>query len=740
MNKNKLLLTLGAMSATLAISSPLLAASCKKEDVIRFDVTFSRGKDQWNALDDVIKVYNAKVDEYHAQKNKEIKELEQKIAIAKKEDKKEEKETLSKELEAKKVELAEHIKVKLDNIGSGYGAGHGSIVTNLKNKNISSLPNITVNYGSTISEIVNYGKQVDISDKAKFGNLAIERNSLDERFTKTNDKISGVKPGGLYSVPFFKSTVAFGINGPIYKYVFKTLKDAGFTFDEEINKKFKLNDESWTEDIEVIKGEDYFGKAKSTEDIKKIFTDTKYQGMKITEEIFKDFSSLLKFITDAIQIFEKSSNVSKSSVALLGIDDPSGIINTTLYSNLNGDDSKMLMAVTNSGGTSKVNFENIKDNNSEVYKAFNGLYDLMKEAIQKGALKIFGGGSYSSSDQVQHKLGGNFGSTAGYTDNFTGNRSVIVSFNDGPTLTSGKVITNDKNALIFMNDNTRLLQDKVDEKAPAGVYLVADNTVKDKIVKLESDTQFIYVKNDDANLTKIKELAKGDDFAEIGEITQVKRSFTQKADGTKDTKPTDTETKYTLFQIKATKSKDESGKYKITIGNANSLQEEELVVITPPQKLKKDDTKTSAFLQGPNLFVIDKGDRHNKATMHFLKFMTDLTTKHIFGKSKTEMTAFDYISKTASYVIPYKGFEDKVKKDESVIENKYVKLANNLFVEQNITWYEEPNDKNSSPFRESLNSILKSSSESIRSGKAAENDFNKIVSNIKEKTKGLNNK
>ncbi|WP_096385792.1 P68 family surface lipoprotein [Mycoplasmopsis bovigenitalium] len=739
MNKNKLLLTLGAMSATLAISSPLLAASCKKEDVIRFDVTFSRGKDQWNALDDVIKVYNAKVDEYHAQKNKEIKELEQKIAIAKKEDKKEEKETLNKKLEAIKAELAEHIKVKLDNIGSGYGAGHGSIVTNLKNKNISSLPNITVNYGSTISEIVNYGKQVDISDKARFGNLAISRDLLDPRFTKTNDKISGVKPNGLYSVPFFKSTVAFGINGPIYKYVFKTLKEAGLTIDAKLTKQFKLDDNSWEEDIEVIKGEGYFGKAKSNEDIKKIFTKERYPENTIKEDIFKDFSSLLKFITDAIQIFETSSNVSKSSVALLGIDDPSGIINTTLYSNLNADDSKMLMAVTDSGGTSKVNFENIKDNNSEVHRAFKELYDLMKEAIQKGALKIFGGGSYSSSDQVQHKLGGNFGSTAGYTHNFTGNRSVIVSFNDGPTLTSGKVITNGKNALIFMNDNTRLLQEKVDEKAPAGVYLKAEKSIIDKIVKLETDTQIIYVKSNDQNLTKIKELAKGNDFEEIGEITQVKRSFAQKADGTKDTQPKDTETKYTLFQIKATKSKEESSKYKISIGNDNSLQEEELVVITPPQKLKKEDLRTSAFLQGPNLFVIDKGDRHNKATMHFLKFMTDLNAKHIFGKSKTEMTAFDYISKTASYVIPYKGFEDKVKKDESVIENKYVKLANDLFVDNNITWYEEPNDKNSSPFRESLNAILKSSSESMRGGKGT-TDFEKIVSNIKEKTKGLNNK
>lgn len=726
------------MSATLAISSPLLAASCKKEDVIRFDVTFSRGKDQWNALEDVINVYNAKVDEYHAQKNKEIKELEQKVAKAKKEDKKEEIETLNKDLAAKKAELAEHIKVKLDNIGSGYGAGHGSIVTNLKNKNISSLPNITVNYGSTISEIVNYGKQVDISDKARFGELAISRDSLDTRFTKTNDKISGVKPDGLYSVPFFKSTVAFGINGPIYKYVFQTLQTAGFKIDEKLTEQFKLKDDSWTEDIEVIKGEGYFGAAKNAEEIKKIFTNVKYPGNQITADIFKDFSSLLIFITDAIQIFETSSNVSSSSVALLGIDDPSGIINTTLYSNLNADDAKMLMAVTNSGGTSKVNFENIKDSNSEVYKAFNGLYDLMKEAIQKGALKIFGGGSYSSSDQVQHKLGGNFGSTAGYKHNFTGNRSVIVSFNDGPTLTSGKVITNQTNALIFMNDNTRLLQDQVDEKAPAGVYLKAETSIKDKIVKLETDTQIIYVKNEGPNLAKIKKLVKDktDDFEEIGEITQVKRSFAQKADGTKDTTPTDKETKYTLFKIKATKSKEESGKYKITIGNDNSLQEEELVVITPPQKLKKEDKKTSAFLQGPNLFVIDKGDRHNKATMHFLKFMTDLQNKHIFGKSKTEMTAFDYISKTASYVIPYKGFEEKVKSDQSVIENKYVKLANDLFVNKDITWYEEPNDKNSSPFRESLNAILKSSSESIRGGKET-TDFEKIVSNIKEKTKGL---
>lgn len=94
------------------------------------------------------------------------------------------------------------------------------------------------------------------------------------------------------------------------------------------------------------------------------------------------------------------------------------------------------------------------------------------------------------------------------------------------------------------------------------------------------------------------------------------------------------------------KSKEENGKYKITIGKRNNfIQEEELVVITPPQKLKKEDQKTSGSPYKVQTYLLSTKVIDTIKLLCTLKFMTDLQTKHKFGKSETEMTAFDYISK-----------------------------------------------------------------------------------------------
>ncbi|QBF34657.1 hypothetical protein EG856_01835 [Mycoplasmopsis phocirhinis] len=742
MKKNKLLLS----GSLVALAAPISLVACNKEtnfdtkrQKLKFSVTFSRDRAQWNAVDGVIKVYNQEVEKKRKALQEEINQLKSSNA---------DKNTINQ----KQAELDTYMEVELIQDGSGYGSGHQNILSALKNNDTVKLPNLTVNYGATIAEIVNYGRQVDLSDQ-KYGDLKIERNTFEDRFTANNDKIDGAKAGGFYSVPFLKSTHAFGINGPIYKYVLKTLKDNGYTISEDLVSDFKVGGSDWNADIEVIKTVPYFGPAKSKEKIEAIFTEAKYPGKKIDKSHFEEFTKFIKFITDAIQIFESSSSTN-STVSLLGIDDPARIFGTVLYSKVNGNDEEMAIRVTTSAtGAVTVGFESLSDTESVAYKNNDEIYKLITNAVKSGALRIFGGGSYSSSEQTQHKIGANFGSTAGYVHNFIktetlrttikllttkDSKPVTISSTDFglAKLVEDKDNNENKPALNYGSFTNKFF--KSNEEVKEQYYWKSVDTASDSIYDVLNTTAASTDK-DTTYIIKVKDTEKdllayldrtytGTDklLTKLGTVDQYERS---KKSGT-----------YVLYKSNNPITTDSStSEYQITLPTApTTLQEEELVVKYPPRKYNENSLISTSFLQGPNLYVIDNGEKQNKATLRFLKWTFNNQAQFNFDPRRKE-TALSFISKTASYVIPYKGFanDTELQKSSEFKNNKYLSLSFDLFKDVNARWYEEPTSKFANQFRDSINSAYKTEAESIRESGKTPAAFDKFVAAINKTVKNF---
>ncbi|MBU4693867.1 P80 family lipoprotein [Mycoplasma zalophidermidis] len=685
--------------------------------------------------DGVIRKYNAEVVQ------PKRKELQAKIASAKGDEKA--------KLEA---ELASYMEVELKNIGSGYGAGHNEVVSNMKNNNIKQLPNMTINYAPTIAEIVNYNRKVDVSDKS-FGDLAIQRDVFEKSCVDVNDKITGVAEGRHYSLPFMKSTVVFGINGPIYKYVFKTLQSAGYTINESLVKDFKLDTTDWDGDLEVISDDNHFGKAISNAEIEKIFTEAKYPGKKIGANVLTGFKTYIKFITDAIKIFEKSKSVDKSSVALLGIDDPTGILNTVLYSKLGGKDKDMPMSVIKgSDGSVKVSFTGIADKNSLSYKATQEVYELIMDAVEAGALKVYGDGAYSSADQINHKVGANFNSIASYTHNYVNPFYFKPSFkllgvktNDGKDVNIGssdigivKTDRRNKNSskLRFQFDNV-VLNSTADISKEKYFYQsdAANDSIIEKLnaLKDKPNTYIVKIENIDSNKSIIEEMDKlTSDFTRLGEITHFEKHGT----------PNNKETKYVIYSFSNEVTESYNNEHVVVniLTLNNSLQKNELITKQTPAKYDADSRIQTAFLQGSNLFVIDNGEVQNKASVRFLNFvLKDKTTKN-YGKYHEQYTNAGFIASTASYIIPYAGFGQGEELNFARKKNAYLDITFKLFTNKDITLYEEPTSKYSIAYRQAFNANMKSYAQALRdNGNSARKTFDTFAQQMQSTTTNFKN-
>ncbi|MGV2392862.1 UNVERIFIED_CONTAM: hypothetical protein O8I53_07715 [Campylobacter lari] len=131
--------------------------------------------------------------------------------------------------------------MELIQAGSGYGSGTDKIVTAMRNNDYAEMPNLTVNYGTALSQIINYDRQFDFSDKDRLGDLALDRSIFASSFAAINDKLAGVPTGKFYEMPLLKSSVVLAINGPVVKAVLKNLKAKGVNISAELATEFKLD-------------------------------------------------------------------------------------------------------------------------------------------------------------------------------------------------------------------------------------------------------------------------------------------------------------------------------------------------------------------------------------------------------------------------------------------------------------------------------------------------------------------
>ncbi|WP_029513594.1 P68 family surface lipoprotein [Mycoplasmopsis primatum] len=694
MNKKKIFL-MGAAAAVLPTT--LMAASCgsKNENSgngnsgngnsgnensgnkkITLGVTFTKGKPQWNAFQNLVNYYNSK---FVGQKH--------------------------------------FIPVEIENIGSGYDAGAQKILSDLNSKN-KNTPNLTLNYAPVASSIASSEVSTKYSGKTKILNfedtknpdISVNLNNFDEAFTNQNRTTENLPVKGTFIIPVSKSIVATGANAPVIKYLLDKMSS--------VSKPAKIDDEfkktQFYKDVQENGKSDEAAVAKKWGAVK---TDADFSSLTINNDTFTYFEKFLEFADLAQKGFENSSKPN-SNVHVLGVDDPSSLTQYIPYSMIGGtfDNNDFFIRLTSKNGKSFVDYNQIKDTNNEGYKALNKVFDRFKTSFQSQSLAILGDGEYTSTYQVRHEYAFAIGSSAGYNHNFLSDKKSTTFYSIRNTDFENEIGKSiyyafSKNGSLMFNDGKHDNKIVKSDGEASGYDYQSLNKESDKKIadvlakagdKKSLDSLIVTLdKESHANIIKqIKEL-NNNKITEIGEFKKGK-------------------TTHILFHIN-----DKSLINETKSSGETTLQEKEFLSLETISKWNNDaKSKFVTYLQGPSLIGISVNEEQDNAARKFVKFLTS-PGKYDIDEEHKNYTVSEYISKVASYIFPSKGFE---KTDTKGLTNKYIvqtyaQLKKIAESPDTHVAYEEPGSFNASEFRNALGKSFKNTYISIKNSQIV-GDFN----------------
>ncbi|MBZ4226962.1 P68 family surface lipoprotein [Mycoplasma tauri] len=689
----KIILNLGAVG-TIISSASLFAISCgsnksgdkiqnedfynpsdnedyKREKIV-IGAGFSQGKAQWNAVEKIVNVYN------ETQKNRKG---------------------------FKPVELVRY--------GNDYGSNTTTLIANLKANKKKDIPNLIFNYAPTASAIADKeisntfgGKNMLLNFESQDNELSTNINIFHPNFQTQNKNTENVNPDGTYIIPALKSTVAMGINAPVLGYLISemssdSLGDKKMKVDEkfknsELYKNIISNSESDKESVKKLWGS--------------VDSNANFSSITLSEDTFASMEELLKFGDAAKQGFTTAKT--NNNIKFLGVDDPASFPQIYAFAGVNGRLSNFFVSSIKENGKVKISYNNFTNPDNPAIKTLGNIYSKLKESFEKGSVALFGGGEYTSSHSITHKIAIGIGSTAGYSYNFTASNKKITTF--------------ELQGLGIQEQ----LNDKTYKNAGKGDYKYKDNTGKEQtkeVLKFDrygnnilfsTDTPSGYdIKSSDAETDKkitelLKKIAKFDKnmtngilvFLDEKDENNKKMSSTgiEKIGNVEKVEKDGTVTKSTIYYVYGNNSK----LTKTELTNTGTLQENEFISLEAPGKWQKENTKNIVYGQGPSLIGVRTNKENDDATRAFVKWLTSDEQVDFDG---TKMKPWQYLGQKASYIFPVQGFE---KNDLSREKNGYIKVAHKGFSEavrdgSNYVIYDELAGKNSDAFRKELGQAFK---------------------------------
>lgn len=364
-SKKQMLLSLGTIAtvglpvATAVSCSSLLGANGRYDSdddgKIVIQTTWSAGGYAISALEDVVEKYNA------SQKN-----------------------------------TTGFIPVQIEHVEGGYGTIPSQIITKVQSHDTKTLPNLYIDYPAAVGQVNPYQMTFDMSS-------VIKRDWFLDQFSSINDKIAGVAPGGMYSVPLAKSTEALAIDKPLMKYLFETLAASGATIEQDqtnnpLIHKIMAEVISSGDKAAIVK---QWGALKSGADASNIT---------ISDKVLTTYKGLFEFAEHAQVLFEAPGKPN-----VLGIDSPSNTIYELATLESYNYDEKFLF--NKNKKTGYVDFNFLKAG-TEQSQTFMKAYKWLKDAIDVSAMWVGGGGAYGSTRLVQHQMAISISSTAGLSHAF----------------------------------------------------------------------------------------------------------------------------------------------------------------------------------------------------------------------------------------------------------------------------------------------------------------------------------
>ncbi|TCG11313.1 P68 family surface lipoprotein [Mycoplasma todarodis] len=525
-------------------------------------------------------------------------------------------------------------KVKFQNIEGGYGKIAPLELRDIKQKHMGPVSDLFIDYPDAVGQLAAQGAQLDLSD---LGANSVKRSDFEKQFMGVNDNIGGIKNHkqgkSIYEAPIAASTEMLSADMPVMQYILKQLAAAGAKVTGiDTNGKIDPNAQVGSDTLlgQIL---NFKESPEDTKEIKHIWGTISgtYNNVEIKADTFTDYKKIADFSATVQEAFGKDAS---SESYVLGIDAPTNTIYNTIFG-LNNYDMKEFFS-------QKDEFTSFLDGSGANAKKIKDGLRIFEKAVQTGGVKFQGGGAYSSSDLVEHRAALTWGSTAGYSHNFTGamshktkidgkmvdlgshTKEVIKSYKDS----TGKTITASGDIVGYTND-----------KHHNKVY--ANNVDSSKVGK--------YDKKLSADATKLFKAAPASENT-IGWLSSAK--------GLKDTASIKeayvVAGKYHYFAIEAKAVKTDGH------DAGKTLQQKEVAFAKAP-KTVNGGKKTTTMIQGPSLIGIKHGGQKDIETGKFVKWF--FTTKDTIKDGDREYTPVKYFDKHAQYITPTAGAFKDAKSD-----------------------------------------------------------------------------
>ncbi|VEU60357.1 Uncharacterized lipoprotein MPN_097 precursor (plasmid) [Mesomycoplasma conjunctivae] len=638
----------------------------KANDKVQIATTFSKGRAQYEALNDIIKNYNRLMKDQPG-----FKEVEQ------------------------------------VSLGSGYD-GQADVVRKKITAKEAQMPNLLLNYSSLASSLAESGVLLNFTTKENGGKESISNSDFAESFSRANRTTSKINNGGSWLIPIAKSSINLGANGPVLSYVIESMLAKGAKIDP-----------SWKDKWDKIKKSGLKDRAAVIENwgaVKSDVSALKLNELTIKESTFSNIYSLLEFCDKAQKMFEKSSAVTTlEGPHALGIDDITGFIQTLGYASVGADPESWITTVVEEDGERKISYKSFVEATSQANSKFKELYDMFVPKLKSQSVVFQQSGAYTSSEQIRHNFMFDIGSTAGYTHNFAKKSETSIEIkNSEGKFSSGWNENNNKFAQIVKHDDgtyrigghlnkikkdTEKLENYEWKAKTADIYnkLAGYSQIPTGTKKISSPSGtnvyafMIETKNKDDIKTLDAALADGK-LVKVGEFVN-------------------NQNKEAILYLAFGKGAGISGLKIVEKGLDSLLEKDEFFKFATPSKTKDTDAKNVYYAQGPSLFGIRSSDNAmNQATRMFVKwFVTSGATELEYKDQETGNVIKKVIkpslmfSEQASYIFAVKDFE----KTPMTTTNPYLRECFEMFKKtiedpEHNAIYEEYGDPNGDAFRGAL--------------------------------------
>lgn len=513
----------------------------------------------------------------------------------------------------------------------GYNGASASINNYLETKDRIKLPNIVTNYASLLAIVNKYSmtfpivsdftSNEDPSDEQEKATKDFLKKQGISDFLQINSEIPFLDAKGVYTIPFAKSTEGLLINKVLFGWIIdKATKDSKKA--ATIKKEDKAYFDKFTE--LVTKSND------DVTEIEKIWKDyvsneEGLAGYEFKKSDLENFVDLQKLSSRILKAFPKALTGSAltSAKSALGVDNSATLIFSLARSLSENDKSKEVTVLDRQKNL--IDYTSYMDQpNSDRYKNFEKIYNLISEGIKDKSIYFTSAGEYNSTYFRNHQQVFSIGSSAGFYHNY--------------------IKATDKNYLVgFQYDGSEKIY-SVSNAKYAAVVKSSDltDTSKDLVVDAVNKKDKVTIKA--KLLPKIKELVEKNSKKEVFYFTSRSEKPSGIVEGSYEVLDKDEEFKPIIIPT-YTGMQETSG--------SAAVNEKELDMVAAPHKFDKDSKITGVFAQGPDLIFIHATEKEDRAVKAFVNWI--LTEKVDFGGKSGTSTPIEYFAKSSSYLLPLKS-------------------------------------------------------------------------------------